>query len=450
MGESYDIVVIGTGVAAAPIARACRAAGWRVAVVDDRPFGGTCALRGCTPKKVLAHAAAVLDAATRLRGKGLADAGERIDWPVLVAFKRGFTESVPAETERSFADQGIDGFHGPARFVGPRSLRVAGDRVLEARRIVVAGGAAPAKLPIEGGEHLAASDDFLELEALPRRIVFVGGGYIAFEFAHIAARAGARVTVLHRGERPLEGFDPDLVQLLVERTRAIGVDLRVGHEVTRVERNAQGFVLHARGPDGDEGFEADLAVHSAGRVPQLDALDLVAGGVERDGKRPKLNDYLQSVSNEAVYFAGDAGGRGLPLTPVAAADAEAVIANLLRGNAAKPDYTGTPSVVFTTPPLAGVGRLEHQARAEGLRFRVNHRRTADWFTARHAGEPCSGYKILIEEETERILGAHLVGPHADEVVNLFALAIRFGLSAQDLKRAILAFPTASHDIQSML
>ncbi|WP_119462205.1 dihydrolipoyl dehydrogenase family protein [Rhodospirillaceae bacterium SYSU D60014] len=449
MVGSYDLVVIGTGVAASPIARECRAAGWRVAVVDSRPFGGTCALRGCTPKKVLAHAAAVIDSVARLRGKGIAGEGAHIDWAELIAFKRSFTDPVPERNERSFDEQGIDSFHGAARFVGPRSVRV-GDDVLEARRIVVASGAEPVTLPIDGTQHLSTSDDFLELDALPDRIIFVGGGYIAFEFAHLAARAGAQATILHRGDQPLERFDPDLVGLLVERTRAIGVDLRVKHEVKRVEKTPRGVIVHADGTEGEQRFEADFAVHSAGRAPQLDRLDLAAGEVVRDGRGPKLNDYLQSMSNDAVYFAGDVTGRGAPLTPVASLDADVVTANLLQGNHVKPDYTGTPSVVFTSPPIAGVGYLEAQARAAGLRFRVNHRPTPDYFSARHVGETCSGHKVLIETETDRILGAHLVGPEAGEVINLFAIAIRTGLPARDLKRAILAFPTVSNDIQSMV
>ena len=449
MVASYDLVVIGTGVAASPIAQDCRRAGWRVAILDSRPFGGTCALRGCTPKKVLTHAASVVDSVARMRGKGVTVDGVHIDWAELMAFKRSFTDPVPERTERNFAEQGIDSYHGVARFVGPRRVRT-GEDILEARHIVVASGSEPVALPIEGVRHLAASDDFLELDALPERIIFIGGGYIAFEFAHIAARAGAQVTILHRGDNPLERFDPDLVALLVERTRAIGVDLRVRHEVKRVTRTPGGLVVHADGEDGEQHFETDLAVHSAGRAPQLDGLDLAAGDVACDDRGPKLNDYLQSMSNDAVYFAGDVAGRGAPLTPVAAVDADAVAANLLQGNHVKPDYTGTPSVVFTSPPIAGVGYTEAQARGAGLQFRVNHQPTPEFFTARHVGETCAGYKVLIEAETDRILGAHLVGPHADEMINLFAIAIRNGLSARDLKGAILAFPTAAHDIQSMV
>ncbi|MDZ7643994.1 MAG: FAD-dependent oxidoreductase [Woeseiaceae bacterium] len=190
-----------------------------------------------------------------------------------------------------------------------------------ARHIVIAAGAEPTRLPIEGIEHLALSDDFLELEQLPRRIVLVGGGYIGFEFAHIAARAGASVTMLNRGEQPLAGFDPDLVALLIERTRALGVDLRLGHEVKAVRKTGEGFEVQAEGPEGRVDIATDLAIHSGGRKPALEALDLDAANIAHENGKLKLDKTFRSTSNPAVYAAGDAAGGPLPLTPVAALEA---------------------------------------------------------------------------------------------------------------------------------
>lgn len=449
MDKPYDVVIIGTGAAATTIASRCRAAGWRVAVIDHRPFGGTCALRGCNPKKVLVGAAEVVDAIARLRGKGVQVDRARIDWLELMRFKRSFTDPVPERKERDFAEQGIASFHGHARFVGPRRLQV-NDTTLEGRYVVIAAGAEPAKLPIPGIEHLMTSDRFLELEVLPQHIIFIGGGYIACEFAHIAARAGAQVTILQRGQQLLKGFDPDLVQRLVDRTQALGVEVRVGHEVTAVETASSGYVVHAEGPDGAQTFTADLAVHSAGRVPAVAKLDLDAGGVEYEKQGIKVNEYLQSLSNPAVYVAGDASRTGLPLTPVATLEGAAVATNLIDGNHVKPDYSGIPSVVFTLPPLAKVGLLEDEARDHGLRFRVVHEDMADWYTARRVGERCAASKTLVEEGSGRILGAHLIGPEAGELINLFALAIRHKLSVSDLKDAVFAYPTAASDIDYML
>ena len=450
MAEKFDLVVIGTGSSASTVAHGCRSAGWTVAVVDSRPFGGTCALRGCDPKKVLVGAVDAIDWTRRMEGKGIRAREARIEWPELMRFKRGFVEGVPRDREEGFARAGIAAFHGRARFVGPSSLRV-GEAMLEARNVVVAAGMKPADLRFPGSGDLTTSDGFLELDALPRRIVFAGGGYISLEFAHVAARAGAEVTILHRGERPLPLFDPDLVDILVERTRAVGVRVELRTEITRVERVADGLAVHASGPDAPRLYRADLVVHGAGRVPEIDDMDLSVAGVDWDARGVKVNEYLQSVSNPAVYAAGDAAASGgPPLTPVAGYEGRIVAANLLNGNKTTADYTGIPSVAFTVPPLAAVGLQEAAARKQGLRFRVQKERTSRWYSSRRIAEECSGFKILIEEETERILGAHLLGPHAEDTINLFALAIRSRLPASALKETIFAYPTHASDIVYML
>jgi glutathione reductase (NADPH) len=449
MTQNYDLVVIGTGTAASVAASRCRAAGWRVAVADHLPFGGTCALRGCDPKKVLVGAADAIDHVRRMRGKGIEGGEPAIDWRELIAFKRGFTEPVPAMKDKSFAKSGIDAYHGRARFTGPQTIDVAGE-VLEGRFVLIAAGAVPVRLGIPGEEHLATSTDFLELDALPRRIVLVGGGYIAAEFSHIAARAGASVTVLEFADRMLTPFDPDLVGLLMAKSRAIGIDIRTGARVEAIEKGAGGFTVRAASGEERQSFKADLVVHAAGRVPDLDALDLAAGGVDHDKRRLKLNEFLQSTSNPAVYAAGDAAGRGPPLTPVASHDARVAAANMLNGNRETPKYLGVPSVAFTTPPIARVGMLEAEAREKGLRVHVNHESTAGWYTARRVAESASGFKVIVEEGSGQILGAHLIGPHVDEVINIFALAVRHGLTSQDLKSTIFGYPTATSDIGYML
>lgn len=449
MSVQYDLIAIGTGMAATTVATKCRAAGWNVAIIDHRPFGGTCALRGCDPKKILVGAAEIIDWARRMQGNGIRRQGLHIDWGALMAFKRRFTDPIPSKLENSLEKQGIDTFHGRARFRGPSSLEVEG-QLLTARHFLIATGAKPMRLGILGEEHLVASDQFLELEELPPRIVMVGGGFIAFEFAHIAAHAGAKITVLEQLPRFLRPFDPDLVDWLVARSRQLGVDPHAGTSVEAVEKDAAGYKVRTTSGEQQQIFEADLVVHAAGRIAEIDELDLETGGVEVDRGHLRLNEFLQSVSNPAVYAAGDAAAMGPPLTPVAAHDAHIVAANLLNGNQRKPDYRSVPSVVFTVPSLAAVGLQEEAARQQGLTFRVKHRKTSGWYTARRVNEDCSGYKILIEEGSERILGAHLIGPHAEEVINLFALAIRANVPARVLKTAIWSYPTATSDISYML
>jgi glutathione reductase (NADPH) len=446
--KSYDLAVIGSGTAAQVVSTRVRAAGWSVAVIDHLPFGGTCALRGCDPKKMLISGAEAIDMARRMRGRGVT--GDiAINWPDLIAFKRTFTDPVPAKQERRLAKRGIDAFHGTARFIGQNSLEVAGQS-LDARYVLIATGARPVPLTFPGAEHVITSDQFLELPELPARLVMVGGGYIAAEFSHIAARAGAKVTVLQRADRMLMQFDPELVGWLMDKFAEIGIEVRTSTAVEAIERESSGLTVRARAGSQEVRIRADLAVHAAGRAPDLAALNLAAAGVAVEKGRLVLNEFLQSVSNPAVYAAGDAAAKGPPLTPVSSHDGKVVAGNLLEGNRHRPDYRGVPSVAFTLPPIAAVGLSEVTAGAAGLKFQVKSQKVPEWYTARRVAETVYGFKTLVEEGSGHILGAHLVGPHADEVINLFGLAVRHGLTADDLKQTIFAYPTGASDIGYML
>jgi len=446
--KRYDLVVIGAGTAAQVASARVRAAGRSVAVIDHRPFGGTCALRGCDPKKMLIGGAEVVDFAWRMHGRGV-EGNVRIDWPALMAFKRSFTEPIPEKQERSYAERGIDAFHGLARFVGRDAVEVDGT-VLNCGHVLIATGARPVTLGIPGEEHVATSDRFLELETLPKRIALIGGGYIAAELSHIAARAGAHVTILQRGPRLLPQFDPDLVGWLTDKSREIGVDVRTGAAVVAVEAVPTGFRVRVGAGTTATAIEADLVVHAAGRVPDIAALDLAAGGVAVEKGRLKLNEFLQSISNPVVYAAGDAAAVGPPLTPVSSHDGKVVAANVLEGNHQRPDYRGVPSIAFTLPPIARVGVSESEARDQGRKMRVKSEKTPGWYTARRVAESVYGYKTIVEEGTGSILGAHLVGPNVDEVINIFALAIRHGLTAHALKSTVFGYPTGASDVGYMV
>jgi glutathione reductase (NADPH) len=450
MTKKFDTIVIGTGSAASSVASRCRSAGWRVAVIDSRPFGGTCLLRGCDPKKVLVGAAEAVDWVRRMKGKGIRAEEIRIDWQELLRFKRSFTEPVPKNREEGFAKAGIATFHGHARFVGPSSLQV-NDEVLEGRYVVIAAGQKPADLKIAGTEHLTTSEQFLDMNELPKRILFIGGGYIAFEFAHVAVRAGAQVTIAHRGPRPLPRFEPDLVDQLVKGSRELRIDVQLGIEVIGVEKSSGQLVVRTSGSDLERTFEADMVVHAAGRVPEIEDMNLDAAGVAWDRGGVKVNEFLQSVSNPAVYAAGDAAASGgPPLTPVASYQGIIVATNLLKGNSQKPNYLGIPTVVFAIPPLAAVGLRESEARNHALKFKVKKEMTSDWYSSRRVAEKHSAFKVLVEEGTDRILGAHLLGIGAEEVINLFGVAIRSGMRATDLKHMLYAYPTRGSDVSYMV
>jgi glutathione reductase (NADPH) len=447
--DPFDLLVVGTGSAGTTAALRCARAGWRVAVVDERPYGGTCVLRGCDPKKVLVGAAELIDWSERMRGSGI-EGSSRIAWAELMRFKRTFTDPGPAEREAEFARGGVATYHGVARFTAPDSVSIDGEPI-PARHVLLATGARPATLHLLGEEHLIDSTGFLDLGELPKRICFVGGGYIAFEFAHLAARAGAVPVILQRGPRVLNGFEPDLVDRIVDVSRRIGIDVRVNVEVESIEKPDDGYRVNAQAGDARFTIECDLVVHAAGRVADLDALALEKGNVDRTDRGIAVNEFLQSASNPRVYAAGDAAdGGGLPLTPTAALEGDVAARNLLEGNRHTADFTALTSIVYTIPSLGSTGLTSEQARRKGAQFVIRAGDSTQWYSSRRVQARCSAYRVLLEEEGGQILGAHVLGPHTEELINVFALAIRARVSASDLKDVLFGYPTASSDFEYLV
>jgi glutathione reductase (NADPH) len=450
MNESYDLIVIGAGMAGVAAATKCATECWRVAIVDSLPYGGTCALRGCDPKKILRRGAEIIDSARLMRGKGINEGGLRINWGELMTHKHGFTDPVPQSMEDGLAGQGVDTFHGHARFTGPHQIEVDGTPY-DADRVLIAAGARPRPLNFSGHEHLIDSTDFLNLAALPPRILFVGGGFVSFEFAHLAARVGSSTVIVDRGQRPLRSFDPDLVELLVARGHGVGVDLRRSTTISAIERHDRGYRVTLERAGQRETIETDLLVHGAGRVADLAALDLDAAGVGWGERGVHVAAHLQSTTNPAVWAAGDsADTAGMPLTPVAVSEAKVAASNMLKGTTTTPDYTGIPTAVFTIPELVRVGMLEADATEHGIDLAVRYSDTSSWYSSYRIGETTSAAKILIDRSTDKIVGAHLLGPESGELVNTLGLAIKLGLTTRQLKSATAAYPTHGSNLASML
>ncbi len=444
MTHDFDVIVIGTGAAGSSVAFACSEAGRKVAIIDKRPFGGTCALRGCDPKKVLVGAEEIVHRWGAIRNTHSLNGAISIDWPALMRFKHTFTDPVPANRESSFRDAGISTFHGVARFSDPTTIAINGE-ILRASAIVIAAGAHPAKLGIAGEEHVRTSEEFLNLQTLPQSIVFIGGGYISFEFAHVAARSGAKATILHRGARPLERFDADLVARLVEASQAAGVDVHVETSVQSVERHGDSFRVHADG----KSYNADLVVHGAGRLPEIEELDLQTGHVTYSKKGVSVNEYLQSTSNPKVYAAGDAAESvQFPLTPVAGLTGDIVAENILNGNRREARLEAIPSLVFTNPTLAAVGARENEV--DPATVTVNAGDMTDWYSYRRVGETYAEYKVIVHKTEDRVLGAHILGPGAEELINVFTLAIRYRLPVSQLRDTVFGYPTYGSDAVYML
>lgn len=443
MSKEYDLIVIGTGPAASKMPVTVASAGWQVAVIDSETYGGTCGIKGCNPKKTIVEIARGVDSARRAVDGG-AEVKLSIDWSRLIEFKRKFTEPVPRKRVEDYAEAGIDMYHGRASFDGPDRIRV-GDDLLIGKHICIATGAKPRALGIPGEEHVSTSEDFLEMENLPGRVLFIGGGYISFEFSHVAAIAGAKVTILQRSDRPLKKFDPDLVERLCDRSRDLGIDIQLNTEVDGVEKISDGFTVHGSRDGEKTTYQTDLVVHGAGRVPQIDDLGLEKGNVDFDKHGIIVDEYLRSVSNPKVYAAGDVVGSSPPLTPAARHEGGVAASNLLEPSSRKVYDYPIPSVAFTIPPLARIGLLESEAVEQGLEVEVCHHNISKWKTHRRVGDKHAACKILVDKSTDRIIGAHIFGHRADEQINLFTLAMRAGVTASELHKTIFAFPTSGYD-----
>mgnify|MGYP003667928764 CR=1 FL=1 len=448
--EIFDLIVIGAGMAGVAAANKCGAAGWRVAIVDALPYGGTCALRGCDPKKVLRRGAEIVDAARLMQGKGIDPHGLTINWSDLMAHKRGFTDPVPDKMEKGLTGNGVETLHGAVRFTGTNTLEVDG-KPYEARRFLVAAGAMPRPVRFDGADLMIDSTEFLNLKALPKRILFVGGGFVSFEFAHIAARAGAAPVIVDRGTRPLSAFDPDLVEMMIERSARIGVELQRETEIVSVVETGGVFTVEVTSGGQARTIETDLVVHGAGRIAALADLNLEAAGVTYGDKGIAVAPHLQSTANSAIFAAGDSADTGgMPLTPVAVIEGKVAASNMLKDAQVAPDYAGIPTAVFTVPELARVGLLEAEAKEAGHDVDVRFTDTGGWYSNYRIGETSAAAKILVDKSDGKILGAHMFGPEYGELINFFGLAIKLGLTAKQLRSMTAVYPSVGSDLGSLL
>ena len=444
----FDLIVIGSGMSGMTIANKCAAKGLKTAVTDSRPYGGTCALRGCDPKKILIGAAEIIDRANKMSNIGISGKVE-INWNELMAYKNDFVSNMPPRVEKGYQKNDVTMFHGAASFDSLNSIKI-GDDILESDKIVISTGAKARTLNIPGNDLCIDSSDFLHLDSLPNHVTFIGGGYISFEFAHLVARAGSKATILHKGERPLENFDEDMVDHLVKATEGLNIDLKLKSEVVAIEKTNNHLLVTAKSENSTQTIQTDMVVNAAGRVPELDGLNLEKANVEYGKKGIIVNEFLQSKSNSSVYAAGDcAATQGLNLTPVAVMEGHAVASNIIRGNSKKPDYTEMPSSLFTLPPLSAVGFTEKELKDKEISYHVNSGSAKDWYNAKRINESTYAYKVLLNDEGY-ILGAHLIGPHSEETINLFALAIKNKIKANSLKSFVYSYPSMASDVGSMV
>jgi glutathione reductase (NADPH) len=447
--EQFDVVIIGGGNAGIGVTGPVRRAGLSVAMIEARDLGGTCPNRGCTPKKVLVAAGHALHEIERAGIHKVAVGKPRLDWAALIDREKDMIKDIPRDLARSMAHREVEVIAGRAAFAGPNTVRV-GDRLLEAKHIVIATGSKPRPLPIPGAEHMITSDEMLSERRQPGSVIFVGGGVISLEFGHVYARAGTAVTILEALPQLLPAMDADAVARLQAESERIGIRVSTNVSIKRIE-SAGGRLRVVFTHDGTESAaEADRVVNGAGRIANIDAIDLAAGQIAQANGRVTVDKYLRSTSNPNVHVCGDALPISPQLSPLATYEGDIVGRNIAEGAKHSPDYAALPTSVYTVPALAAVGLTEAGARQKNLSIDVHVNDMLGWFSARTFAETVSWSKIIVDRRSDRIIGAHFVGHEGQELVNVFALAIKFGISASQLKDFVYAYPTFSADIKHML
>ena len=448
MSQKFEIVIIGAGNAGFGVSQIAEANGNSIAFVESGDFGGTCPNRGCTPKKVLVAAAQAMHDIGLAHEHGIEVGPAKLDWGKLIERKRSMIDFIPGAMEETARSRG-QVFKGKARFIDSNAIEVDGVRI-EADNFVIATGSMTRPLSIPGAEHLITSDDVLNQDSLPDKVVFIGGGVIAMEFSHVYARAGAQVTILEAMPQLLPRLDQDAVATIRRESERLGIDIRTGVEVESVSRSEDGLQVAFLQDGKRQTITARRVVNGTGRIANVADLNLDAADIKHDGIRIEVDDYLRSISNPAVWVAGDALVHSAQLSPLATYEGRVVAQNIIEGSKIKPDYSVVASAVYTVPSLASVGMTEAEASAAGLDVNAVTSDMSGWLSARFYAETVAWAKILVEKGSRRIVGAHIVGHHGEELIHLFALAMRHGINADQLGDEMYAFPTFAADIKSML
>ncbi len=448
MTERFDIIIIGAGNAGFGVSAIASEAGKSIAFIEEWDFGGTCPNRGCTPKKILVAAENLLHEISLADEHAITINDSKLDWQRLIQRKNDMIDFIPGAMQ-GVAEKRGKIYRGSAKFVGPNSVEVDGS-VIEADNIVIATGSKPRPLPIEGAEYMITSDDVLSNSELPDEIIFIGGGVIAMEFSHVYARAGVKVTILEATPQLLPRIDSDAVAAIKAESERLGITIKTGVMVKSVTKNDERLTVSYTHEDTEYTSTASAVVNGAGRIANVDTLDLEAAGIDFNGIKIEVDDYLRSVSNPAIWVAGDALVHSAQLSPVATYEGRIVGHNIVNGPSKKPNYDNSPSAVFTVPALATVGLTEAQAKEEYDNINVTTSDMTGWFSAKTYAETVAWSKIITDKDSDKILGAHIVGHRGEELINIFGLAMQHGISASDLKESPMAYPTFASDIKNII
>lgn len=446
MSESYDLFVIGAGSAGVRSSRLAAATGARVAIAEELRVGGTCVLRGCVPKKLLVIGSHFADDFEDARAYGWDLQGRPVhDWPALIEAKNKELDRLHGIYQGILERNKVEVINGRATIAGPNEVSING-RIVKARNILVATGGWPTLPPILGIEHAITSNEALELKRRPDHIVIVGGGYIAVEFAGIFAGLGARVTQITRADKVLRGFDQDVRDHLQEEMSKKGVSFQSSRQVTSIAKRADGG-LDLTLDDGT-GIGCDQVLFATGRHPNTKGLGLEEAGValNEDGA-VKVDAYSQS-SVPSIHAIGDVTNR-LQLTPVAIAEAHCLIDTLFRGNKRAMDYANVPAAVFSQPPVATVGLTEEAAKTEFGAVDIYLTRFRSLRHTLTGRDEKTLMKLVVSQSDQKVVGVHMVGADAPEIVQGLAVAVQCGATKQDFDRTVGIHPTAAEEFVTL-
>jgi glutathione reductase (NADPH) len=440
----FDLFTIGAGSGGVRASRMAAALGMKVAVAEQSRLGGTCVNLGCVPKKLLVYASQFASAFADSHGFGWRHSGERFDWPTLIANKNREISRLNGVYRSLLEGAGVRIIEGRARMVDRHTVRVEGSD-FTAETILIATGGRPFKAELPGIEHGITSDGAFFLDELPGRIAIVGGGYIAVEFASIFSGMGSAVSLLYRGPLFLRGFDDDIRRTLAEEMTKRGVDLRFDTKLARLERCDTGLRAITTGGDA---LEVDQMLCATGRVPNTSGLGLEELGVRLGDRGAILVDEYSQSSVPGVYAIGDCTDRRA-LTPVALAEGMAFVETVFKGAATRVDYSIIPTAVFSQPNVGTVGLTEAEARADGIDpviFRSSFRPMMHSLSGR---DERSMMKLVVDRESDRVLGVHMVGPDAGEIIQGMAIALKCGATKAQFDATIGIHPTAAEEFVTM-
>jgi glutathione reductase (NADPH) len=441
----YDLVVIGAGSGGVRAARISSGFGARVAVIEERYLGGTCVNVGCVPKKLLVYGAMMSEEFEDAAGFGWSVPPPSFDWSRLIANKDAEISRLNGIYENLLTDAGVEILQGRGTVVDAHTVRFEG-RDLTAAHILVATGSWPFVPEVPGRELAITSNEAFHLERLPERIMIGGGGYIAVEFAGIFNGYGAQVTQLYRGPLFLRGFDDDARAFLADEMRKKGIDLRFNTNVSRIEKIAGG--LRVTLSDGTE-EETDCMMFATGRVPNTRGLGLGEAGVALREDGSVIVDEHLTTNVSSIHALGDVTG-GWQLTPVAIAEGMALAKTLFGGEPTVMDYDNIPSAVFSQPPLSTVGLTEAEAAKDYANLQVylsEFRPMKHTLTGR---DERTFMKLIVDGETDRVLGCHMVGPDAGEIIQGLGIALKCGATKAQFDATIGIHPTAAEEFVTML